>query len=323
MGCKAMVEDGFDAARRAAAGGVRAEVSTKVLAEMALPAAAAGALALFVAPTLHGAPLGVTVTAITTILGGAAINAGRLISATGRIQRAEASLAQATAAIDQATSATQAVLGLVRQAIAPSLDEIAAVSGGMADDRRVSATTRSRFAGIRDVASRALAMLGDTAAPVAAPQPQAQSEVAATPQAAAAPFDPAVADFEGLRMLVAEANGAHQLGLRAHLAHVGADAQFVTSRAELLEAWQGENWDLILLDVDSEALGGPATARTIREFEVNYGWLLTPIVALGAATAGADGWISKPIGPQALYAAMGQALTAPRAKAQEPLAAVA
>jgi CheY-like chemotaxis protein len=87
------------------------------------------------------------------------------------------------------------------------------------------------------------------------------------------------------------------------------DVVIVRDGAEALEAGLAERFDLILLDVQMPRLDGNEVCRALRSAGVT-----TPIVALSAAAmpsdvarghlSGFDDYLTKPISPQALVAAV-------------------
>jgi CheY-like chemotaxis protein len=139
----------------------------------------------------------------------------------------------------------------------------------------------------------------------------------AVPQPAPEPVEgPAFEPARPLRVLVAEANGAHQLMLRTLLGQVGVEPEVTADGAALLEAWRREPWDLILIDMQAPDLDGATLAAMIRTAEVKAGWPLTASVALGAAGEGAygvDAAVAKPIVGAALIQAIETALAEPAA----------
>ena len=127
--------------------------------------------------------------------------------------------------------------------------------------------------------------------------------------------------LDGLRVLVGEANGVHQLVLRTILAQSGAEAEIFGDGVEVMEAWREGGWDLVLLDVQMPRMDGFAAAQMIRSVERRFGWSSTPIVALtpdasprlaaDCAEAGMSAWTAKPLDGAALFAAIEAAFVAP------------
>jgi CheY-like chemotaxis protein len=244
-----------------------------------------------------------------------------------RLEQAQAAMAAATEAIDGASRAARALLEAVEQQVLPSLDEMMAMACAMGSDRRLSASVRSRVETIRISGERVRAILtGMTGQPCAkAAEPLAEPITAASePPAANFPAfadAPAFRSLRPLRVLAVEANGVHQLVLRTLLAQIDIEPEIVADGAGMIEAWQREPWDLILMDVHAPDIDGAATARMIRSAEMRANWLRTPIVALSGnpsgrdiaayAAAGMDGCVAKPIAGPSLFAAIEAALAAP------------
>jgi signal transduction histidine kinase/ActR/RegA family two-component response regulator len=121
-----------------------------------------------------------------------------------------------------------------------------------------------------------------------------------------------------LRVLAAEDNEINQLVLQTLLGQIGLSPTIVGDGAAVLEAWDGGDWDVILMDVQMPRMDGPAATREIRRREAASGRARTPIVALTAnamahqvqeyAAAGMDDFVAKPIEVSALFAALQRAL---------------
>jgi PAS domain S-box-containing protein len=126
------------------------------------------------------------------------------------------------------------------------------------------------------------------------------------------------ADFEALRVLVAEDNEINQLVIKTLLSQAGVDAVVVGTGKLALEAWTNHRWDLILMDVQMPEMDGPTATRLIREREHQTGRARTPIVALTAnvmthqiadyMAAGMDDHVAKPIEASRLIGALEHAL---------------
>jgi signal transduction histidine kinase/CheY-like chemotaxis protein len=126
----------------------------------------------------------------------------------------------------------------------------------------------------------------------------------------------------GLRVLAAEDNRVNQLVLRTLLAQLGLEPTIVENGAQALEAWEQDDWDLILMDVQMPVMDGPTAARHIREREARSGRARTPIIALTAnvmrhqidqyLALGMDGIVAKPIEIRQLFEAIAEAGRAPR-----------
>jgi PAS domain S-box-containing protein len=131
---------------------------------------------------------------------------------------------------------------------------------------------------------------------------------------------PSPADQLQLRVLAAEDNMINQLVLRTLLAQIGIDPVIVENGNQAVEAWEGGEFDLVLMDVQMPEMDGPTAARRIREREALGGRGRTPIIALTAnvmshqvadyLAAGMDGHLAKPIEAAKLFAALQAVLDA-------------
>ena len=147
--------------------------------------------------------------------------------------------------------------------------------------------------------------LGDE--PVAGPTASVVAEAPAAPAGAAE-----------LRVLVAEDNPVNQLVIKTLLHQAGIEPIVVGDGRQALEAWRGQVWDLILMDVRMPVMDGPTAARAIRAEEAQQGRARIPILALTAnamshqaaeyADAGMDGVVAKPIEAARLFEAMRAAM---------------
>lgn len=235
-----------------------------------------------------------------------------------------AAMAQAAGALERLERAGRAMVEALETSVLPTLDSVIAQADSMSADRRVSASLRSRIAGLKADSQSVRALLADlsgaSATPLAAEgDPQPQWDDPEAQQRRAEPSGP-------LRVLAAEPNGAHQLQLRAALAQIGVTPVFVEDGAALIDAWREESWDLILLDMQSDAIGGAAAARMIRFAELKTGWGRTPIVALGVDPLSPrrriedeahpfDGFVSKPLSGAAIIDAVERAIAIATAQA--------
>ena len=92
----------------------------------------------------------------------------------------------------------------------------------------------------------------------------------------------------------------------------------VENGRQALEAWESQDWDVILMDIQMPIMDGVAATRAIRQREAETGRARTPIIAVTAnamthqvaeyEAAGMDSMAPKPIDIAALFAAMEQAL---------------
>jgi len=121
-----------------------------------------------------------------------------------------------------------------------------------------------------------------------------------------------------IRVLAAEDNDTNQLVLKTLLAQAGIVPTVVDNGRQALEAWEGQDWDVILMDIQMPIMDGVAATTAIRKREVETGRARTPIIAVTAnamthqvaeyEAAGMDSMVPKPIDIAALFQAMEQAL---------------
>jgi len=124
---------------------------------------------------------------------------------------------------------------------------------------------------------------------------------------------PAVTVGSQLRILLAEDNLAAQLVGQKTLEKIGHTVQVASNGIEALQMLDQGEFDLVLMDVEMPHLDGLKATRTIREREAESGQHI-PILAVTAyATkedqkrcleAGVDGYLSKPVSPEKLGAAL-------------------
>jgi CheY-like chemotaxis protein len=108
-----------------------------------------------------------------------------------------------------------------------------------------------------------------------------------------------------VRVLAAEDNSVNRLVLKTLLGQFGLEPVLVEDGEAAVAAWEAQDWDLILMDVQMPRLDGPSAVRRIRALEAERGRARTPIVALTANAmthqtaayhaAGMDDVVTKPI----------------------------
>ena len=140
------------------------------------------------------------------------------------------------------------------------------------------------------------------------------------PSRVAAPAAPA-GNLETLRILVAEDNAVNQLVIRTLLAQAGVEPTVVANGEEAVQAWERQDWDIVLMDIQMPRMDGIAACRAIRAREETGGRRRTPIIALSANTmahqlkdyvdAGMDAAVGKPIEIGNLFAVLDEVLKAP------------
>ena len=121
-----------------------------------------------------------------------------------------------------------------------------------------------------------------------------------------------------LRVLAAEDNATNQMVIKTLLAQVGIAPVIVGNGREALAAWERQDWDLILMDIQMPEMDGLAATRVIRERERETGRARTPIVAVTAnamshqlaeyLAAGMELVVPKPIDATRLFASIEEAL---------------
>ncbi len=131
------------------------------------------------------------------------------------------------------------------------------------------------------------------------------------------------------RILVAEDNPVNQRLMRRLLEKRGHAVTMVSNGREALAALGGEEFDLILMDVQMPVLDGVETTARIRMPE-NRQWRHIPILAVTAHAsadsrrsllgAGMDGVLSKPVDPADLYKTIDQFTRDGRPSSAKPAA---
>ncbi len=132
------------------------------------------------------------------------------------------------------------------------------------------------------------------------------------------PADPSGAFERPVRVLAAEDNAVNQLVLKTLLHQAGIQPVMVDNGVAAVDAWEREEWDVILMDIQMPQMDGPTATRRIRELERQRGIRRTPILALTAnamsdqvaqyLAAGMDGHVAKPIEITNLFASLERAL---------------
>jgi two-component system, sensor histidine kinase len=141
-------------------------------------------------------------------------------------------------------------------------------------------------------------------------QPSAEAAPTAATQASERPAD--------LRVLAAEDNATNQMVLRTLLAAAGIAPTLVVNGREALAAWETQDWDIVLMDIQMPEMNGVDATRAIRQRELETGRARTPIIAVTAnamthqlaeyGAAGMDGVVPKPIDNFCLFEVMDLAL---------------
>ena len=133
-----------------------------------------------------------------------------------------------------------------------------------------------------------------------------------------------------LRVLVAEDNATAQLIARKTLEKMGHTVTIANNGLEEVRMFSEGDFDLILTDVEMPIMDGFEAARRIRSREISPGHHI-PIVAMTAYAmkedrekcleAGMDGYLSKPVKPDELYAVLKELFPHGKGQASAPVPA--
>ncbi len=142
----------------------------------------------------------------------------------------------------------------------------------------------------------------------APPESQNRDAVAASPD-----------DQWSLRVLAADDNRVNQLVLKTLLQQIGLEPVLVDDGKAALEAWEAQDWDLILMDMQMPVMDGLTATQHIRAQEAAKDRRRTPIIALTAdamshqiasyKAAGMDAFVAKPIDAAKLFEAIDAVVT--------------
>ena len=142
---------------------------------------------------------------------------------------------------------------------------------------------------------------------------------AAAPEAQAPTSPETLGEERRLRILAAEDNSTNALFLKALLEPLEVDLVIVEDGLKAVEAFLGDDFDIVLMDIQMPRMSGVDATLAIRREEAERGRCPTPILAVTAnvmgdqmaeyRAAGIDGIVSKPIQAQKLYEAIDGALS--------------
>ena len=142
---------------------------------------------------------------------------------------------------------------------------------------------------------------------------------AAAPEAQAPTSPETLGEERRLRILAAEDNSTNALFLKALLEPLEVDLVIVEDGLRAVEAFRGDDFDIVLMDIQMPKMSGVDATLAIRAEEAERGRCPTPILAVTAnvmgdqmaeyRAAGIDGIVSKPIQAQKLYEAIDGALS--------------
>jgi len=129
----------------------------------------------------------------------------------------------------------------------------------------------------------------------------------------------APADESALNILLAEDNAVNQKFAVRAIQKAGHTVAVANNGREAVDAWQQDSYDVVLMDVQMPEMDGLEATQRIRELEGERGASQrTPIVAMTANAmkgdrercldAGMDGYVSKPVRQQTLFAEIARVL---------------
>ena len=89
-------------------------------------------------------------------------------------------------------------------------------------------------------------------------------------------------DLRGVRLLAADDNRTNRRVLEALLRDTGIELTMVEDGQQVIEAWRGNEYDILLLDISMPVLGGIAARRQIAEEAQQSGRRMPPAIAFTA-----------------------------------------
>ena len=135
-----------------------------------------------------------------------------------------------------------------------------------------------------------------------------------------------------MRLLCVEDNSTLRKMIDLMLATTGIDVDFATDGREAVEAYQVNEYDAVLMDMEMPVMSGIQAAREIRQVEGGHHLNYTPILFLSgnesrdqidhSFEAGGDGHLAKPFTSEALIGALNGVLAAANRGGVQNLAAL-
>jgi PAS domain S-box-containing protein len=123
--------------------------------------------------------------------------------------------------------------------------------------------------------------------------------------------------FQTLRLLLAEDNPTNQKFAVRSLSKAGHTVMVANNGREAVDAWAGEDFDAVLMDIQMPVMDGYLATAEIRQREASSGYH-TPIIAMTAHAmkgdkekcldAGMDGYVTKPIKTKLMLAEISRVL---------------
>ena len=121
-----------------------------------------------------------------------------------------------------------------------------------------------------------------------------------------------------MKLLCVEDNATQRRMIDLMLAATGIDVEFACDGREAVEAWQVNEYDAVLMDMEMPVMSGLKAVREIRQMEGGFHLGYTPILFLSGNQnadqidlgyeAGGDGHLSKPFTSTALIGALDSVL---------------
>jgi signal transduction histidine kinase/CheY-like chemotaxis protein/HPt (histidine-containing phosphotransfer) domain-containing protein len=141
-----------------------------------------------------------------------------------------------------------------------------------------------------------------------------QGDLAGAEQIVPSPLPSALQSYAGRLALVVDDNSVNQLLASKLLQRLGFTVDGVFDGEQALQAVYSRPYDLVLLDIQMPGMNGWQTAFHIRQWEQRERRSRMPIIALSAhasaadreqaLASGMDGYLSKPLTPDALQSAL-------------------
>jgi signal transduction histidine kinase/CheY-like chemotaxis protein/HPt (histidine-containing phosphotransfer) domain-containing protein len=120
--------------------------------------------------------------------------------------------------------------------------------------------------------------------------------------------------FPGKRALVVDDHGVNRLLATKLLEQLGFEVAIAADGEAALQAVHDHHFDIVFMDIQMPVMNGWEATHHIRQWEQNAGRTRVPIIALSAhasaadreqaLSSGMDGYLSKPLTPEALQAAL-------------------
>lgn len=125
---------------------------------------------------------------------------------------------------------------------------------------------------------------------------------------------PLLPQFLGKRALVVDDHEVNRLLACKLLEQLGMDVVMATNGIDAVRTFQGSPFDVVLMDIQMPGINGWEATHMLRRWEQSAGKSRVPVIALSAhasaadrehaLAAGMDGYLSKPLTPEALQAAL-------------------